>query len=99
MKPYYDPESRPNVPPSIEMPDEPPIPEDELPDDALVDNTPIPTDTILEDDSATYDIERIIRERTCKGKKQFLVKWEGCGPEHNSWVDETDIIHLQQSND
>ncbi|CAB3997885.1 Retrovirus-related Pol poly from transposon, partial [Paramuricea clavata] len=40
MKPYYDPDSRPQTPPNIEMPDEPPIPEDELPDDALADNTP-----------------------------------------------------------
>jgi hypothetical protein len=109
MKPYHDPESRPHVPPSIEMPDEPPIPEDELPDDALVDNTPVnepsideptpPDPSVVEDDSATYNIESIIRERKRKGKKQFLVKWEGYGPEHNSWVDETDMIHLQQNND
>ena len=35
MKPYYDPDSRPQAPPSIEMLDEPPIPDNELPDDAL----------------------------------------------------------------
>jgi hypothetical protein len=91
------------------MPDEPPIPDDKLPDDVLVDNTPVnepsideptpPDPSVVEDDSATYNIESIIRERKRKGKKQFLVKWEGYGPEHNSWVHETDMIHLQQNND
>ncbi|CAB4035677.1 Hypothetical predicted protein [Paramuricea clavata] len=87
MKPYYFPDLRPQTPPNIEMPDEPPIPEDELPNDALADNTPVhepsidqsvPADTsVVEENSETYNIEHIIKERKRKGKKQFLVKWEG----------------------
>ena len=38
MKPYYDPDSRPQAPPSIEMLDEPPIPDNEVPNDALTNN-------------------------------------------------------------
>ncbi len=107
MKPYYDPDSRPQIPPSIEMPDEPPIPENELPDNVLDDNTPVhqpsidqsvPADTsVVAEDSEMYNIEHIIKER--KRKKQFLVQCEGYGPEHNSWVEEAEIIHLEQNND
>ena len=77
------------------MPDEPPIPENELPDEALADKTPVhepsidqsvPADiSVKAEDLETYSIEHIIKERKRKGKKQFLVKWEGYGPEHNSW--------------
>ena len=38
MKPYYDPDSRPQAHASTEIPDEPPIPDNELPDDALANN-------------------------------------------------------------
>ena len=101
MKPYYDPDLRPQAPPSIKMLDESPIPDNELPDDALTSNAkahkstsdqPIAIDTSA--DPTTYNIERIIKTRKRKGRKQFLVKWEGYGPEYNSWVHEEDIIHL-----
>ena len=57
MKPYYDPDSRPQAPPSIEMLDKQPIPDNELPDDALTSNAkahkstsdqPIPIDTLAD---------------------------------------------------
>ena len=64
------------------MPDEPPIPEDELPDDALADNTPVhepsidqsvSADTsVVEENSETYNIEHIIKERKRKGKGMAL---------------------------
>ena len=101
--PYYDPDSRPVVPSSIEAPDDSPIPEDELPNDAPADHKPVHESNIDQsvcadtsvalEDSETYNIERVIKERKRKRKKQFLVKWEGYGP-YNSWVDETDIVHL-----
>ena len=108
MKPYYDPDLRPQAPPSIEMLDEPPIPDNELPDDALTSNAkahkstsdqPIAIDASA--DPTTHNIERIVKTRKRKGRKQFLVKWEGYGPEYNSWVHEEDIIHLdsQQTDD
>ena len=108
MKPYYDPDSRPQAPPSIEMLDEPPIPDNELPDDALTSNAkahkstsdqPIAIDASA--DPTTHNIERIVKTRKRKGRKQFLVKWEGYGPEYNPWVHEEDIIHLdsQQTDD
>jgi len=34
-----------------------------------------------------FAIERVIRTRVIRGRRQFFVKWFGYGPEHNSWVD------------
>ena len=36
---------------------------------------------------AQYAIERVIRTRRVRGQLQYLVKWLGYGPEHNSWID------------
>ena len=111
MKPYYHPDSRPVVPPNIEAPDDSPIPEDELPNDATADHKLVhephidlsvrADKSVAPEDSETYNIESIVKERKRKGRKQFLVKWEGYGPEYNSWVHEEDIIHLdsQQTDD
>ena len=34
-----------------------------------------------------YAIEKILKTRTRKGKKQYLVRWKGYGKEFDSWVD------------
>jgi len=38
-----------------------------------------------------YEVERIIKHRTCKDKQQFLVKWLGYGQEHNFWQNKEGI--------
>ena len=38
-------------------------------------------------DPALFDIEKVVRTRTRKGKKEYLVRWMGYGPKHDSWVD------------
>jgi hypothetical protein len=38
-----------------------------------------------------YKVEKIIKSRKYKGKKQFFVKWMGYSDVNNSWVDEKDI--------
>lgn len=45
-----------------------------------------------------YMIERVLTTRTPKVNKQFFVKWEGYGPEHNSWVNETDMFITNTEN-
>ena len=39
-----------------------------------------------------YAIERVIRTRRVRGRRQYYVKWLGYGPEHNSWVDNIEDI-------
>ena len=34
-----------------------------------------------------YVVEKIIKTRRRKGKKQYLVRWRGYSSEHDSWVD------------
>ena len=50
-----------------------------------VSDTPHSADTL-------YNIEQVLKQQTRKGKKQFLVKWEGYGHQHTSWVDETNVV-------
>ena len=38
-------------------------------------------------DGDVYVVEKIIKTRQRKGKKQYLVRWHGYSPEHDSWVD------------
>lgn len=45
--------------------------------------TPVSTDI--------FRIEKIIKKRTYRGKKQIYVKWKGFDNKYNSWVDENDI--------
>jgi len=39
-----------------------------------------------------YAVERVIRTRRVNRQTQYLVKWLGFGPEHNSWVTDIDNI-------
>ena len=41
---------------------------------------------------AQYAVEKVIRTRRVRGRTQYLVKWLGYGPEHNSWVDDMDAL-------
>lgn len=38
-----------------------------------------------------YKIEKILKKRTRKGKKEVLVKWEGWHKKFNSWIPEADV--------
>ncbi|EGT52128.1 hypothetical protein CAEBREN_26005 [Caenorhabditis brenneri] len=46
-------------------------------------------------DDAQYRIEKVIdRRKLPNGKEQCLVRWEGYGPEFDSWVDATSMITI-----
>jgi hypothetical protein len=38
-----------------------------------------------------WEVEQILGDRTYWHKKQFLIRWKGYVPAHDSWVDESDI--------
>jgi hypothetical protein len=39
-----------------------------------------------------FRVEKVLKKRTYRGKKQIFVKWKGFGDNHNSWIDETNIV-------
>lgn len=39
-------------------------------------------------------IERIIRKRLRRGRRESLVKWIGYSPRYNEWVNDDDIVKL-----
>ena len=39
-------------------------------------------------DPSLFEVEKVVRTRTRKGKKEYLVRWIGYGPKHDTWVDE-----------
>ena len=39
-----------------------------------------------------YAVERVIRMRRVNRQTQYLVKWLGFDPEHNSWVTDIDNV-------
>jgi hypothetical protein len=47
---------------------------------------------ITKSEHEEFKIEKIIKKRKYKGINQFYVKWAGFSSEHNSWVDEKDIV-------
>ena len=49
----------------------------------------------VEDKDETYDIEKVIKERTRNGKKEYYVKWKNYSDEHNSWVKESDFVSME----
>jgi len=38
-----------------------------------------------------FRIEKVLKKRTFRGKRQIFVKWKGFGEKYNSWIDETNI--------
>ena len=103
IKPYFSSDLRPsNTLEGTSANSGPAIPDEELPADSFNDyhsikhtrdsqHEPAASDTQDSPDTL-HNIVQILKHRMRKGKKQILVKWEGYGPEHNSWVDETDVV-------
>ena len=51
------------------------------------------------DDSLEYEVERVLDDRNVGGKsskKEFLIKWQGYGPEHNTWEPEKNLKNCKE---
>ena len=48
-------------------------------------------------DKAVYDVEAILGARVRRGKLQFLVKWLGYAPEHNSWEPAGELLSAEDA--
>ena len=47
---------------------------------------------VIKSKDDAYAIEKVLRTRTRKGKKQYLVRWKGYGKEFDSWVDSVEPL-------
>ena len=60
-----------------------------LPDDS---RSPPPSEPVLFDNQEPeYEVERILKHRSRRGRTQYLVKWTGYPDTENSWVNEADL--------
>ncbi|CAF0811670.1 unnamed protein product [Brachionus calyciflorus] len=53
----------------------------------------IVSDTVI-DNNEFYDIEKILKDRTRRGMKEYFMKWKGFPDEENSWVKESDFVSM-----
>ena len=58
---------------------------------------PTVPEPVLLSDGEEWEVEKILDERTRKGKKQYLVRWLGFGPMEDSWQSEVDIQNARQA--
>jgi hypothetical protein len=45
----------------------------------------------LIDGEEEWEVEEILEDQQYRRKKQYLVRWKGYAPAHNSWVDESEL--------
>ena len=56
-----------------------------------------PPPTLFLDGDEQYDIDSVLQVRqSSKRKREFLVKWLGYGPEHNTWEPESNLTNCSE---
>ncbi len=59
------------------------------PEPGQTEEHPLP---LLQDEGAIYRVKDILESRRRGGKLEYLVDWEGYGPEEHSWIPREDIL-------
>ena len=44
---------------------------------------------------AHYEVKALLKHRERHGGRQYLIRWTGCGPEHDEWVHESELEHAK----
>ncbi|KAK3506474.1 hypothetical protein QTP70_001298, partial [Hemibagrus guttatus] len=57
-----------------------------------VDGNKVPPPPEIDTDDAIYQVQEVVNSRRRGSHLQYLVDWEGYGPEERSWVDRDDIL-------
>ncbi len=55
----------------------------------MITETPLP---LIQEDGAIYEVRAILDSRHRGGKLEYLVDWEGYGPEERLWISTYDIL-------
>lgn len=52
-----------------------------------------PPEAIEVDGDVEYEVEEILNSRLNRGHLEFLVRWKGYSPAHDSWEPEANVVH------
>ena len=52
---------------------------------------PLPDPVSFDAESAEYEVDAVLQQRTRRGRKEYLVHWKGYPDTENSWVSHRDL--------
>ena len=61
--------------------------------DTIEGRVQVPPEAIEVDGDVEYEVEDILNSRLNRGHLEFLVRWKGYSPAHDSWEPEANVVH------
>eukprot|EP00762_Andalucia_godoyi_P006395 ANDGO_02858.mRNA.1 Retrovirus-related Pol polyprotein from transposon 412 len=91
LKPFVDPSLRPME--RVSLPDDDAFDAEIEPEMLAGGKEPSPAEVPEEDieEETEYEVEKVLKKRSRRGRVQYLVKWVGYPDSNNSWVDEEEM--------